>query len=87
MEQNTLPPDILWKIINGLVWIVVVISGAGVSVFVFFHKQLLRRLDQIDADLKPIILRMALHGQHIDDMLKRLDDHNKRISELEKHKK
>lgn len=86
MEQNTLPPDILWKIINGLVWIVIVICGGGVSVFVFFHKQLLRRLDQIDNDLKPIVLKIALHGQHIDDMLKRLDEHGRRISELEKKK-
>jgi len=48
----------------------------GLSVFVFFHKSLLRRLDAIDADLKPMVTQNALTAQT-------LADHDKRITRLE----
>ena len=84
--ENQLPPEILWKMISGLTAIITFLFVSGVSVFVFFHKQILRRLDQIELDLRPMITKIALHGQHIEDIVKRLDSHDKRISDIEKKK-
>jgi hypothetical protein len=84
--ENTLPPDILWKMINGMSAIITFMFISGVSIFVFFHKQILRRLDTIDMDLKPINTKVELHSQRLEDVVKRLDEHGKRISELEKKK-
>jgi hypothetical protein len=84
--ENTLPPEILWKMINGMSAIITFMFISGVSIFVFFHKQILRRLDTIDMDLKPINTKVELHGQRLEDVVKRLDEHGRRISELEKKK-
>jgi septal ring factor EnvC (AmiA/AmiB activator) len=78
-----LPPDILWKIINGLIWVLGVFMGLGVSIFVFFHKSILRRLDSIDNDLKPITTQIAVQKERVDSLHDRLIDHEKRISKLE----
>lgn len=74
MQQ--IPPDILWKIINLLSAFIGAMSGLGVTVFVFFHRSLLRRLDSIDADLKPMRTEISLNQQ-------RLDEHEKRITRIE----
>jgi hypothetical protein len=84
--ENTLPPDILWKMINGMSAIITFMFISGISIFVFFHKQILRRLDSIDMDLKPINTKVELHSQRLEDVVKRLDEHGRRISELEKKK-
>jgi hypothetical protein len=84
--ENTLPPEILWKMINGMSAIITFMFISGVSIFVFFHKQILRRLDTIDMDLKPINTKVELHSQRLEDVVKRLDEHGRRISELEKKK-
>jgi hypothetical protein len=84
--ENTLPPEILWKMISGMSAIITFMFVSGISIFVFFHKQILRRLDTIDLDLKPINTKVELHSQRLEDVVKRLDEHGRRISELEKKK-
>jgi hypothetical protein len=84
--ENTLPPEILWKMINGMSAIITFMFVSGISIFVFFHKQILRRLDTIDLDLKPINTKVELHSQRLEDVVKRLDEHGRRLSELEKKK-
>jgi hypothetical protein len=82
--ENQLPPEILWKMISGMSAIIAFMFVSGVSVFVFFHKQILRRLDMIELDLRPINTKIALLDQHIEDILKRLENHDRRIGDIEK---
>lgn len=86
MDNTSLPPEILWKIISILGGVVVFLIGAIVSVFGYLHRQLIKDLEQIHNDLKPLLLSIALHKQKIDDILVRMDRHEDRISELEKRK-
>lgn len=81
--MSGLPPEILWKVINGLVYVLGALIGIGISVFVFFHKSILRRLDNIDNDLKPISTKIAVQEQRMDSIHERLQEHEKRISKLE----
>lgn len=78
-----MPPDILWKIINLLLWVLAAIGSIGVSVFVYFHKSLMRRLDKIDEDLKPVIMEQSLQKQTLQQHSDKLQDHDIRIKELE----
>jgi hypothetical protein len=88
--MNSLPPEVLWEIIKILCGFMVALMGIGMSVFVFFHKGILRRLDSIDGDLKPIITKIAVQeqkivaqAQNMDSFHDRLNEHEKRISKLE----
>jgi septal ring factor EnvC (AmiA/AmiB activator) len=81
--MSTLPPEILWKVINGLVYVLGALISIGISVFVFFHKSILRRLDSIDTDLKPIATQIAVQKERTDTLHERLNEHERRISKLE----
>ena len=81
--MSTLPPEILWKVINGLVYVLGALISIGIGVFVFFHKSILRRLDSIDNDLKPLVTDIALQKQLSNTIIERLHEHERRISKLE----
>ena len=83
MDSNTLPTDVLWKIINLLTYCIGTLLAIGLSVFVYFHKSLLRRLDSIDADLKPMRIENAVQKQINEELRSILDEHHRRISDLE----
>ena len=85
--MESLPPEILWKIISLLIGIIVFFLTAGSGVFGFLHRQLRRELQGIHQDLKPMVTKVELHSQRLEDVVKRLDEHGKRISDLEKYKK
>lgn len=78
-----LPPDILWEIIHKLTIIIGGLLSIGIGVFAFFHKSILRRLDNIDNDLKPITTQIAVQKERVDTLHERLNEHEKRISKLE----
>ena len=84
--ENSLPPEILWKIISLLIAIIVFLFTSAGGVFGFLHRQLRRELQGIHEDLKPMVTKVELHGQRLEDVVKRLDEHGRRISELEKKK-
>ena len=81
--MSTLPPEILWKVINLLVYVLSTLISIGIGVFVFFHKSIIRRLDSIDNDLKPLVTEIALQKQLSNTIMDRLNEHERRISKLE----
>jgi len=78
-----LHPEILWEIIHKLTIIIGGLISIGIGVFAFFHKSLLRRLDSIDNDLKPIATQIAVQKERVDTIHERLNEHEKRIGKLE----
>jgi len=84
--ENSLPPEILWKIISLLIAIIVFLFTSAGGVFGFLHRQLRRELQGIHEDLKPMVTKVELHGQRLEDIVKRLDSHDSRINQLEKRK-
>lgn len=79
--------EVLWLIIKALVGLLTIFMSIAVTVGGYLHKSLMRRLDAIDTDLKPITTKIELHQQRQDAMHERLNDHDQRIKALEnKHK-
>lgn len=81
--MNSLPIETLCKIIELLMHVVEGGLILGLSIFIYFHKGLLRRLDEIDADMKPTRTDMAVLKQRMNDFHDRVVDVEKRINDLE----
>lgn len=78
--MNSLPTETLCRIIELLMHVVEGGLVLGLSIFIYFHKGLLRRLDDIDADLKPLMTKVALLEQRSSDHHERLVDCEKNLS-------
>lgn len=81
--QTTLPPEILWKVINILVGIVTALIASGVSIFVFYGKSILGKLEKVDNDLKPLLTEIALQKQKTEMMHDRQIELERRVNKLE----
>lgn len=85
--MNTVPPEVLWKVINLMAYTIGALFTIGISVFAYFHRSLIRRLDTIDADIKPIRTEIALNEQRLNAHHDDINDLKHRVSKLEQNKK
>jgi hypothetical protein len=84
-----LTPDILILIIKSLCWIIGTIIALFASVVGILHKGMIKRLDLIELDIKPLVTQVALHSEQIkeikDDqaeMNKWLNHHDSEIQKI-----
>lgn len=61
----TLNTSSILEVLGWLTTMILAIIGAGVRVATVFHKQMMIRLDRLDADVKPLVITIALHDQDI----------------------
>lgn len=68
-----------------------IIALAG-AVFSILHKQILKRLDLIDFDMKPLISTVAVHTEQIREIKEDVNElklwqgnHDERIQRIERH--
>lgn len=85
--MKQLSPEVQQYIIELLIKAIGIMATIGLSVFVYFHKGLMRRLDNIDADLKPVGTTLAVYKEQLDSHKDRLNDHEKRLNDLETKRK
>lgn len=78
-----LPPEVLINIIEVLKYVIGVMAALGVSIFGYAHRSLMKRLDAIDADVKPIRTEIALSQQRLDTHHEDITELKKRVSNLE----
>ena len=75
-------------------WIIGAAGATYVAIAVFvkiLHDQMIKRLEKLDLDLKPLITEVAIHGEQIKDMKNELQEqdkwlrnHDSRIQYIEK---
>lgn len=89
--MESLTPDVLILLIKLLAWVVGSMSAIGLTVFSYYHKQLIGRLDKIDIDIKPIGAQLAVHSEQIEHLqsshaesTRWLNNHDGRIQTLER---
>lgn len=79
-----IPAEILWGIIKILSYCIVGLLSLGVTVFAFFHKSLLKRLDSIDANEKSRSGTEGIQAEKIESLTKGLQDHETRLRQVER---
>lgn len=79
-----IPAEILWGIIKILSYCIVGLLSLGVTVFAFFHKSLLKRLDSIGANEKSNLAISSGQKERIEALIKITEDHEFRLRQVER---
>ena len=87
----TLSQDSIIQIIGWMATVVIAIIGLFGVIIGILHKEMIKRLDNIDGDLKPLVTQIAVHSEKIKDIevkqdkfMEKVENHDVRIQVLEK---
>lgn len=87
----SIPSDILVLVIKVLCWMVGTMVSLFGLIFGIAHKGFMKRLENIDSDLKPLVTQIAIHEEQIKEikedhveMSKWLNNHDQRIQTVER---